>query len=411
MANPYLALFKAPGAVAFSAAGFIARIPLAMAAIGIITMVSQMRGEYALAGAVSATFTVSTAIAGPQVSRLVDRLGQGRVLLPAMGLSVLGWAALLLSVRTDAPTWTLFAAAVIAGTLPNMAAMVRARWTYVHAGTSRMHTAFSLESVVDELTFVAGPALAVVLSTALFPEAGPLLAVVLLVVGVLLFVPQKRTEPPVRQDVSTEDRGSAIRIPAVRMLALLLASGGVIVGTVDVVSVAFAEQVGAPASAGIVVAAYAAGSGLSGLAFGTLRLSIPLPRLLVLVVSGTMLTTLPLLLVDGIAALAAAMFVSGAFFAPTMIVTMGLVERTVPVAALTEGMTWALTGLSAGIAFGALVSGTVVDRAGQAGFAVAVAAGTVALLVALLAKAPLTGAVREEIEVERSDYGRPQAQG
>ncbi|NNH71238.1 MFS transporter [Nocardia uniformis] len=405
MGNPYAVLFKAPGAVAFSAAGFIARIPIAMAAIGIITMISQLRGQYALAGAVSATFTVSTAIVGPQVSRLVDRLGQGRVLLPAMGSSVLGFAALLLSARYDAPTWTLFAAAALAGTLPNMSAMVRARWAYVHAGSSRMHTAFSLESVVDELTFVAGPALAVVLSTALFPEAGPLIAALLLLVGVLLFIPQKHTEPPVREDIPDSERGSAISIPAVRLLALLLAAGGVIVGTVDVVSVAFAEQVGAPASAGIVVAAYAAGSALSGLAFGAFQLSMPLPRQLAVVVAGTMLTTLPLLLVDGIAVLAVAMFVSGVFFAPTMIVIMRLVERTVPAAALTEGMTWALTGLSAGIALGALVSGTVVDRSGSvAGFAVAVAAGTVALTVALLARAPLGRAVREEVEVGRGEH-------
>ncbi|MFE3447126.1 MFS transporter [Nocardia sp. NPDC059180] len=381
MTNPYATLFKVPGAVAFSAAGFIARMPLAMAAIGIITMVSQLRGEYALAGAVSATFTVSTAIGGPQVSRLVDRLGQGRVLLPAMGLSVIGSAALLLSARYHAPTWTLFASAALAGTLPNMSAMVRARWAHVHAGSSRMHTAFSLESVVDELTFVAGPALAVVLSTALFPEAGPLLAAILLMVGVLLFVPQKRTEPPVRENVPAQEKGSAIRIPTVWMLAMLLAAGGVIVGTVDVVSVAFAERLGSPASAGIVVAAYAGGSA----------------------VSGTVLTTLPLLLVDGIAVLAVAMFVSGAFFAPTMIVIMRLVEQTVPAAWLTEGMTWVLTGLSAGIALGALISGTVVDRSGHvAGFAVAVAAGAVALMVTLLARAPLSRAVREEVEVGRS---------
>ncbi|MFC8384038.1 MFS transporter [Nocardia sp. NPDC057272] len=405
MANPYAALFKAPGAVGFSAAGFIARLPLAMMAIGIITMISQLRGEYALAGAVSATFTVSTAVAGPQVSRLVDRLGQGRVLLPAMGLSVLGSAALLLSARYDAPTWTLFAAAVLAGTLPNMSAMVRARWSYVHAGSPRMHTAFSLESVVDELTFVAGPALAVVLSTALFPEAGPLLAAILLLIGVLLFVPQRRTEPPVREDVPDDEKASAIRIPAVRMLASILAAGGVIVGTVDVVSVAFAEQLGVPASAGTVLAAYAAGSGLAGLAFGAFQLSMPLPRQLALAVAGTMLTTLPLLLVDGIPALAIAMFVSGAFFAPTMIVIMRLVERAVPAAALTEGMTWALTGLSAGIALGALLSGAVVDRSGPAaGFAVAVAAGTVALAVALLARAPLARAAREEVEVGRGEH-------
>nr|WP_257134676.1 hypothetical protein [Streptomyces sp. ms115] len=40
MANPYGALFKAPGSAAFSAAGFVARMPLSMTGIGIITMLS-----------------------------------------------------------------------------------------------------------------------------------------------------------------------------------------------------------------------------------------------------------------------------------------------------------------------------------------------------------------------------------
>ncbi len=132
MANPYRELFRAPGSLAFSAAGFVARMPISMTGIGIITMLSQMRGEYGLAGAVSATFTLSMALFGPQVSRLVDRAGQGRVLVPATGVSVVAMGALLLSARYDAPVWTLFVFAALAGTLPNMAAMVRARWTHVY---------------------------------------------------------------------------------------------------------------------------------------------------------------------------------------------------------------------------------------------------------------------------------------
>ncbi|MFI6539254.1 MFS transporter [Nonomuraea sp. NPDC050547] len=391
MANPYAALFRTPGAVAFSLAGFVGRMPISMTGIGVLTMLSQMRGGYALAGAVAATFTLSTALAGPQVSRLVDRLGQGRVLLPAAGLSVAGLAALLLCARSGAPAWTLFVFAALAGTLPNLAAMVRARWTHAHRDSPHLHAAFSLESVVDELTFVIGPALSVALSTAWFPEAGPLVAGVLLVAGVVLLVPQRRTEPPVqRYDAAAGPSRSAVRIPAVRLLALLLAAGGVIAGTVDVVSVAFAAQAGAPASAGFVLAAYAGGSALSGLVFGALRLAVPLPRLLLVSVTGTALTTVPLLFAGGVAALAAAVFAAGLFFAPTMIVVMRLVERAVPASSLTEGMTWAITGLSAGIALGAALAGALVDRYGPtSGFGVAVAAGAVALALAVrAARAP-----------------------
>ncbi|MGA6172682.1 MFS transporter [Streptomyces sp. NPDC012600] len=397
MPNPYGALFRAPGSVAFSAAGFVARMPLSMAGIGIITMLSQMRGEYGLAGAVSAVFTLSTALCGPRISRLVDRRGQGRVLLPATGAGVLAMGVLLLCARYDAPVWTLFVSAVVAGTMPNMAAMVRARWTHVYRGSDRLRTAYSLESVVDELTFVVGPALSVALSTALFPEAGPLVAAVLLILGVLMFVPQKRTEPPViRHSADGTPAASVLRGGPLALLALTLVAGGTIVGTVDVVSVAFAEEQGSPAGAGIVLSVYAVGSAGAGLAFGALGLITPLPRLLLLSTAGTALTTLPLLLVSDLATLSAAVFFSGLFFAPTMIVVMGLVERTVPPAALTEGMTWAITGLSVGVALGASLSGGMVDRFGPSGgFAVAIAAGGATVLLALTAQRPLGRSLRE----------------
>ena len=55
MANPYRELFTAPGARAFVLAGMIARMPISMTGIGVITMLSQLKGGYALAGAVAAT--------------------------------------------------------------------------------------------------------------------------------------------------------------------------------------------------------------------------------------------------------------------------------------------------------------------------------------------------------------------
>ena len=93
MANPYAELFQAPGSRAFVSAGMLARMPISMTGIGLITMLSQLRGGYGLAGAVAATFALATAFCAPQVSRLVDRYGQGRVLPVA---AMIGGGALLL---------------------------------------------------------------------------------------------------------------------------------------------------------------------------------------------------------------------------------------------------------------------------------------------------------------------------
>lgn len=89
MPSPYRAIFSTPGTRGFSAAGFIGRMPLSMLGIGIVTMMSQVTGRYGIAGGLAATLALAAAALGPQVSRLVDRYGQRRVLRPAAGITLL----------------------------------------------------------------------------------------------------------------------------------------------------------------------------------------------------------------------------------------------------------------------------------------------------------------------------------
>ncbi|WP_325919451.1 MFS transporter [Pseudomonas frederiksbergensis] len=383
MANPYCELFTAPGSRGFVLAGMIARMPISMTGIGVITMLSQLKGGYGLAGAVAATFALATAFCAPQVSRLVDRFGQGRVLPVAALLGGGALLMLLLCTRLQAPHWTLFLFAALAGCMPSMSAMVRARWTEVYRGQPQLRTAYALESVLDEVCFIVGPPLSVGLCVAAFPEAGPLVSVLLLAIGVTAFVLQRGTEPPVHPH-QAHHQGSIIRSSDVLLLLLLMVAMGIIVGVVDVVSVAFAQHQGQPAAASIVLSVYAIGSCLAGLAFGALRSKLPLPRLFLYGGVATAITTLPLLLASNILGLSLAVFVAGLFFAPTLIVAMALVERIVPPARLTEGLTWLVTGLSIGVAIGAAGSGWLVDTFGaRSGFWLAIAAGAVVLAAAV----------------------------
>ena len=383
MAQPYRELFAAPGTRGFALAGLLARIPLPMIGIGIITMLSQLRGSYALAGAVSASFVLSYALLSPQVSRWVDRRGQSRVLPLATAISVLGLLLLFGATWWQAPDWTLFAGAVLAGFMPSMSAMVRARWTALYRGQDHLQTAYSLETVLDEVTFIAGPPLSVGLAVLVFPQAGVLAAALLLIAGVSALLLQKGTEPPIHVQ-EQGSRPSVLRLNSVRLLALLMVAMGVIVGTVDIVSVAFAQQMGQPGAASLVLSAYALGSCAAGLVFGGLKLSIPLHRLLLLGGLATAATTLPLLLVASVAQLAGAVLLAGLFFAPTMIVAMSLVERVVPEQQLTEGMTWLLAGLNIGVAMGAAASGRMVDQGGaSSGFMAALYAAALIVLLVL----------------------------
>ena len=338
----------------------MARLPLPMTGIGIITLLSQLRGSYALAGAVSATFVLTYALLSPQVSRWVDRRGQNKVLPWATAASAAGLLLLPACTLLAAPDWMLFIAAMLCGCMPSVSAMVRARWTAIHRGRPLLQTAYSLETVFDEVTFIAGPPLSVGLSVAVWPQAGVLAAALLLVLGVTALVLQRGTEPPL-QPCERHPVRSLLRQPEIRLLALLMLAMGMIVGTVDITSVAFAEQRGQPLAASAVLSAYALGSCAAGLLFGARTLQIPLPRLLLTGAAATALATVPLLWVGSLPALALAVLLAGVFFAPTMIVAMSLVEQHVPESRLTEGMTWLLAGLNIGVALGAALSGQSVD--------------------------------------------------
>jgi len=393
MANPYREIFAAPGARSFALAGLISRLPFSMMGIGIITMLVQSGQGYGLAGMVAAIYALAAALLAPQISRLVDRYGQSRVLPLATTICVAGIAALLACAHFDAPNWTLCVFAAAAGCIPSMPAMTRARWTLIFRGKPELNTAFSLESVLDEMAFIVGPPISVGLSVALFPEAGPLIAAIMLVIGVTIFVLQKETEPPV-QPAEDRQSGSVLRHVTLFIPILALLGMGVIVGTVDVVSVAFAEAAGRPVAASLVLSLYALGSCLAGLAFGAVKLGVPLPRLFLICALATAATVVPLFLAQGVFSLAGLMFISGLFFAPSMIVAMRLGEAIVPPSQLTEGLTWMTTGLGIGVAGGAAMAGAVVERFGvQAGFGVAVAAGVIIFVVATLGYRPLSDKV------------------
>lgn len=391
MPNPYRDLFRAPGALAFALAGFVARLPIAMAPIGIVTMLAQTHGAYWLAGAVAAAFTLTNALAAPQISRLVDRFGQGRLLAPTTAVSVLGFVGLILATRHGWPDWTLFAAAVGAAAMPSIPAMVRARWTELFRGRPELNTAFALESSADELMYIAGASLSVGLSVGLFPEAGLVASTLALALGTAAFVAQRGTEPPVRGAEGRPPR-SAIALAPVQVVTLALVFVGAIFATAEVSTVALTRELGQPGAASPVIAVYASGSFVVGLVMGALNLKTPLQRQLLVALGVLLATSLPLLLADSVWFLAGAIFLSGLAVSPTFITAFGLVERRVPAEVLTEGVTWVMTGIGVGMAMGAFVSGWVVDAWGaRAGFRVTLVAASAALLVAALGQGVLAG--------------------
>jgi MFS family permease len=392
MSNPYREIFRPAGAKGFAIAGFFARVPMTMAPIGMVAMLSQTHGEYWLAGAVSATYALTNALLAPQISRIVDRKGQAPVLLPTTIISALAFVALIAAANQGWPVWTLFASAIFAAFMPSFPAMLRARWGELFRDRPELNTAFAFESVADELVYIAGASVSVGLSVALFPEAGLVVSTALLLVGGLAFIAQRKTEPRVRvgSDIS---RQSAFWQRPVQILTLTLVFIGAIFTTTEISTVAITEGLGQPEAASLVIGVYAIGSFVLGLVIGALNLQYPLQRQLALAIGIIAVTTLPLLMVNSVPWLALAVFVSGIAISPTFITAFGLVERLVPQSMLTEAITWVMTGIGIGTALGSFVTGWVVDTYGAGnGFWVSVVAGILALTTVLAGQPVLSGA-------------------
>jgi predicted MFS family arabinose efflux permease len=384
--NPYADLLRVPGGPAFSAAAFVARLPMSMVGIGLVLLVSSAGGRYALAGAVAACYALAGAVLAPQVSRQVDRRGQRAVVPAATALSLTGLGVLVLAAQSQWPAWTLFPAAVLAGgLLPNVGSLVRARWSGLLAGTPQLRTAYSLESVLDEVVFILGPPAITVLAAQLGPGAALLGVQVFVVVGTVLFVAQRRTEP--RPVPAGHGAGpSVIALPGLRALVLLMVALGGVFGSIEVVTVAFADERDRPVVAGVLLALYAAGSLVGGVGYGARQHRTPLHRQLVVLGLLTPLGTTALPFADRAVVLGALVTFSGLVVAPTLIATFALVDHIVPGERLTEGLTWATTGITLGVSLGAAAVGPVIDAVGTpAAYLVTAVSGVLTAAVAVAA--------------------------
>ncbi|WP_449385956.1 MFS transporter [Cellulomonas soli] len=388
MLQPYREVLSRPGALAFSGSGTLARLPMSMIGIGIVLMVSALYDSYGLAGRVSAVYVVAQAACSPQIARLVDRHGQARIMRPAVAVAATGTVGLVVAATVHAHEAWLYAAAVVTGAaIGSFGSLVRARWTTVLGGDPRrLHTAYSLESALDELVFIVGPVLATVLATSVTPTAGLVVPLVGMLVGGYWFLSLRASEPAVAPHGSPRPRGSVLANPGMIVLAVVFVAMGAIFGATDVSTVAFAEEQGAKGSAGVILAVFAFGSMLSGLAYGARHWVRPLWQRFALGMVALAVGASLFVLVNSLGALAAVMFVTGIAIAPTLVNGNALVQDLVAPARLTEGLTWVGTSLGVGVSVGSSVAGSRIDADGShAGFLVVVAAAAAAVVATLVA--------------------------
>jgi MFS family permease len=372
---------------------FFARVPTAAGGMVLTLHVAVGLGHgYGAAGTAGAVVTIGVALGAPVMGRLIDRFG----LRPVLVITMVG-EAVFWGLGSRLPYGALVLAGLAGGvlTLPAMSLGRQAMAALVPPDLRR--TAYSMDSVSTELSYMVGPAAAVLIATQFTTvTAMYTMAAAIVAVGAVLLV----VNPAVRsEEERAADTGE--RVPrrswlGPRMVAVLVIAAGavfILAGT-EVAIVAELRSTDQLAYTGVVVGVWSAVSAIGGIVYGALRRSPDQVTLMALLG----LLTVPIGVLSGEWwLLALALIPASALCAPTIAATGEEVARLAPPAARGEASGMQSSAFTLGAALGAPLVGFVVDHSSPAwGFAVAgvggvAVAAAAALLIARQRRvAPLT---------------------
>jgi len=385
--STYGTLLRTPGAAAFFFTATVGRVGIAMTGLGLVWLVHGRTGSYTAAGLVTGSFAVPEAVVGPQVARLVDRLGQTRVLPPLLLAHAAAVAVLLALVNGGRPGWAMAAGGVLAGaTIPQLGALFAARWSALllrdHA--TALPTAFSLESLSNGFAFLLGPVLVSAVAANGRPALGTVLAAALIVVGGLALAGQRRTAPPPASRPTQHDRPdrSLLRPAFVVLFAVSLGIGAYF-GAMQVSVTAFAVNSGQAGTAAPLYAVSSCTGLLAGWWYGRRQWRASPDVQLAVATSGLATGCLLLLTADSPLTLGIALAATGLAVPPILTLCSVLAERAVHRTVITQAFTWLNSASAAGAAGAAAISGRIVDTHGShGGFAIAIAAAATMTVLA-----------------------------
>lgn len=162
--------------------------------------------------------------------------------------------------------------------LPNIGGLVRRRWLHTledkEDGRQLINTAYSFEALVDEMVFIIGPLVASAAAISIAPQAGMYFAFLFMSVGTGLYLLQKRSEPPPHPIAKNEKRTAVLAIPYVQAVFVPYIFLGIFFASATLSTIAFADQLDAKGSTGILLATWSAGSAVAAIINGNIKLKM-----------------------------------------------------------------------------------------------------------------------------------------
>ncbi|MFP3515601.1 MFS transporter [Pseudomonas sp. SIMBA_077] len=388
--SSYAQLLTRPGHATLSLFSILIRFPVAMRSISCIMLISATLDSLRIAGIVAGALMITQAITSPVLGRLADRFGQKKVLGITCASHVVAVTALIALVLYGAPLWAMMTAAIFAGcsSVP-VDGFIRTRWASMVTGTA-LRTAYALETVVDEIMFLLGPLMAIALATLWHPATGLALCAALTFSGSMALILHRRSEPVLVPKIEGNTHRT-ISMPWVRALMISYAAVGIFLGSIDVMMIAFAKEVGNLTLAGVLLAICAGGSLIGGICYGAMNWTISQPRLLLYTSVTLCMGTIPLVFTSSPTVMGICAFIAGLSVAPLLITCSNLLESLTPKGCLSEGFAWLSCAGWLGFSLGVSVGGQLSDQGGadQAAW-MAIAAGILALLASLYNQRLLT---------------------
>ncbi len=405
----YKAILATKPALRFDAGTFLMRMFNFTATIGPIAMLTLAGASAFEATTVSSTLAACTFLVAPRVSRLVDKRGQSAIVPLAAVIGLAGFVLMMCVTQFGLPFWLNYPAAFLGSFLPHGPSLARTRWTYLvetrclGGQTPELKSAYAFEGILDDVAFMVGPACSIGIAAATVPIGGVAAGVVVYAIGCAIMVSSKNTEPDAaylqehaKAEGASQGRNVLTAYPMVLLLFISMVLVGCVYGGFDASSVSYAESIGWPVLASIMLAIQSVFSLVMSTLFGMVRLSMPLHRQLI--VFGVLFGALYALLVfiETPASFLIITSVAAISYPPLLITANVVCETSVPEANLTEAMSWMTSGLNVGMVIGPVSAGALIDATTMplAGFDLcAVFAGL--LVVLFVAAVPLVRRMRK----------------
>jgi MFS family permease len=363
----YKQLFARAGALRIASAGFIARMPIAMDTIAIILFVHSVDKRYSIAGALTAVAALTTVISTPLWAKAADRIGQRRVLLTAVLIRVSAFITFILLVENGAPIWSWFIAIFLAESSSlSIGSMTRRRWMHLipENESDLLSTSYVFESFLDEIIYILGPVITTAVVTAIAPVAGIILGIIFLAIGAPLIALHRKSDPGIHPHDSEVKVKSVMRSKKLQAIAIPLTIAGGSFSATNISVVAFADERGVKAAAGVLLGVWALGGAISAIINGAIHWKISHGARYLGYLVGMTIVAVSFPFISNLYLLGVALFLQGMCIAPLLPNGLSMLTKSIPNSQMTQAISLATAGIPLTGALASFLSGQLIDNYG-----------------------------------------------